>query len=106
MPNITEILCAIERRTPRGGTPVAEALRGVLDQLRDSGSETYVFLVTDGGPNCNFTTPCGADACIPNLERLRLSEDLVLLCHRDGMLAHVIRRRRADRNSRQQSAGA
>jgi hypothetical protein len=34
----------------------------------------------------------------------RLSEDLVLLCHPDGMLAHVIRRRRADRTTRQETA--
>ena len=34
----------------------------------------------------------------------RLSEDLVLLCHPDGMLAHVIRRRRADRMTRQETA--
>ena len=36
----------------------------------------------------------------------RLSEDLVLLCHPDGMLAHVIRRRRADRTTRQETASA
>lgn len=76
-PVLKGLMFSIQRRTPRGGTPVAEALRGLLDQLRDRGSETYVFLVTDGGPNCNFTTPCGIDACIPNLERLRLSDDLV-----------------------------
>ena len=36
----------------------------------------------------------------------RLSEDLVLLCHPDGMLAHVIRRRRADRTTRLETADA
>lgn len=36
----------------------------------------------------------------------RLSEDLVLLCHPDGMLAHVIRRRREDRITRQETARA
>ena len=36
----------------------------------------------------------------------RLSEDLVLLCHPDGMLAHVIRRRRTDRSTRPETAHA
>ena len=77
-PVLKALMYSINRRTPRGGTPVAAALRGVLDQLREAGSEeSYVFLVTDGGPNCNLTTPCGPEACIPNLERLRVSEDLV-----------------------------
>jgi hypothetical protein len=76
-PVLKGLMFSINRRTPRGGTPTAEALRGVLGQLRDRTSESYVFLVTDGGPNCNFSLPCGPDACIPNLERLRLSEEVV-----------------------------
>lgn len=36
----------------------------------------------------------------------RLSEDLVLLCHPEGMLAQVIRRRRADRTPHQETAHA
>jgi hypothetical protein len=36
----------------------------------------------------------------------RLSEDLVLLCHPNGMLAHVIRRRRADRTPQEEIASA
>lgn len=76
-PVLKGLMFSIHRRTPRGGTPVAAALGGVLEQLRDRGAGSYVFLLTDGGPNCNLTTECRADACIPNLERLRLSEELV-----------------------------
>lgn len=76
-PVLRELMFSIRRRTPRGGTPVAEALRGVLERLSSSEGESFVFLVTDGGPNCNLTTPCGPEACIPNLERLRLSDELV-----------------------------
>ena len=63
----------IKRRVLGGGTPVAAALRGLLPALRAAGPNTYVFLVTDGGPNCNPQTSCGIDTCIPNLERARLS---------------------------------
>lgn len=76
-PVLQSLMFSIYRRTPRGGTPVGEALRGILTRFDGSGSESYVFLVTDGGPNCNFTTPCGPEACIPNLERFRLSDELV-----------------------------
>jgi hypothetical protein len=63
----------IKRRVLGGGTPVAAALRGLVPTLRAAGPNTYVFLVTDGGPNCNPETTCGIDACIPNLERAPLT---------------------------------
>jgi hypothetical protein len=75
-PVLNELMFSINRRTPRGGTPVAAALSGILPKLRNQGSETYVFLVTDGGPNCDPGARCGADACIPNLERAQLAEDV------------------------------
>jgi hypothetical protein len=76
-PVLRSFMFGINRRTPRGGTPTAQALRGLLPRLSLEGPETYVFLVTDGGPNCNADTHCLPEQCIPNLERVRLSETLV-----------------------------
>lgn len=74
-PVLEELMFWINRRTPRGGTPVAAAVKGLLPKLRDRGSETYLFLVTDGGPNCDSVAGCGPESCIPNLERAPLSEE-------------------------------
>jgi hypothetical protein len=75
-PVLRDLMFSINRRTPRGGTPVALALGGLAPKLRGRGSETYLFLVTDGGPNCNLDANCGPDACIPNIEHVSLSEEL------------------------------
>jgi hypothetical protein len=76
-PALRTLMFNIERRLPAGGTPVALALTGVLPRLLDLGSETYVLLVTDGGPNCNSSSGCGPESCIPNIERQRITENLV-----------------------------
>jgi hypothetical protein len=76
-PVLKRLMFAINRRTPEGGTPVAQALAGLLPRLRGRGTDSYVFLVTDGGPNCNAGLRCDPASCIPNIERLQLSEDLV-----------------------------
>ncbi len=75
-PVLRQLMFSINRRTPRGGTPVAQALNGLLPKLSGRGPEIYVFLVTDGGPNCDFNAACGPEECIPNLERVQLSPDL------------------------------
>ncbi|MEY2930328.1 MAG: hypothetical protein RL033_1077 [Pseudomonadota bacterium] len=74
-PVLDQLMFSINRRTPRGGTPVTAAIESLLPKLRDRGSETYLFLVTDGGPNCNGTASCGPETCIPNLERALLSDE-------------------------------
>lgn len=75
-PVLRALMFNVNRRTPRGGTPVALALGGLLPRLREAGADTYVFLVTDGGPNCNAETRCGAEACIPSIEGVRVSDSL------------------------------
>ena len=75
-PALHSFMFYVNRRTPSGGTPVALALDGLLPRLREAGPDTYVFLVTDGGPNCNADASCGADACIPSIERVRVSDSL------------------------------
>jgi hypothetical protein len=75
-PVLRSFMFAIDRRSPRGGTPVARALTGLVPRLGGAGESTYVFLVTDGGPNCNDEARCGVDACIPNIERVSIGEGL------------------------------
>lgn len=76
-PELRSFMFSIRRRAPDGATPVALALEALASPLAAAGPNTYVFLVTDGGPNCNPGLACGVDACMPNLERLRLTADLV-----------------------------
>jgi hypothetical protein len=75
-PVLNELMFEINRRTPRGGTPVAATLRALLPKLRDHGDQTYVFLLTDGGPNCNRKAQCGPESCIPNLDHALLAENV------------------------------
>jgi hypothetical protein len=75
-PVLREFIFRVNRRTPRGGTPVALALRGLVPMLDGAGPETYVFLVTDGGPNCNAEAHCNVDTCIPNIEEFQTSDGI------------------------------
>lgn len=76
-PVLRDLMFWIRRRTPRGGTPTALALDGALRSVSGAREETYVFLVTDGAPNCNPNAACGADRCILNLEEARLTDEIV-----------------------------
>lgn len=53
---------------PGGGTPTAQALRGVLPTLKAAKGKTFVILATDGGPNCNANVACDVAQCQPNIE--------------------------------------
>ncbi len=72
-PVLAGLMRGIRRRLPRGGTPVADALRSILPTLTGR-SDSYVFLITDGGPNCGTPEGCGPETCIPNIERQLISE--------------------------------
>ena len=62
--NKLDIEAELSTTTPYGGTPTAAAIRNAshsLEWLGDTGSEKFVILLTDGGPNCNFfldANPC------------------------------------------------
>jgi hypothetical protein len=75
-PVLTALMAEIYRRTPRGGTPVAATLGALLPKLRNHGDQTYVFLMTDGGPNCAGSTQCGAESCIPNLDHALIADNV------------------------------
>jgi hypothetical protein len=71
-PVLERLMWSIRRRSPRGGTPVADTLRGLVPKLTGRG-DSYVFLITDGGPNCALGG-CGPEACIPNIERQLITQ--------------------------------
>ena len=73
-PVLNELMFEINRRTPRGGTPVAATLDALLPTLSGRGDQTYLFLLTDGGPNCDVTAQCGPETCIPNLDHSLITE--------------------------------
>jgi len=64
----TKKLLTATQSAPSGGTPTAEALRGVLPKLRAAKGKTFVILATDGGPNCNAGASCTSATCQPNID--------------------------------------
>ena len=51
-----------------GGTPTGQTLAALVPKLSALGSNTYVILATDGGPNCNTEISCGPERCMLNIE--------------------------------------
>jgi hypothetical protein len=72
----TEVMQALAKTSPGGGTPTAAALGAALAYFttgdgKSLKGERYVLLATDGGPNCgSVDSTCGADRCTPNLDGL------------------------------------
>jgi hypothetical protein len=75
-PVLSRLMSRIHRHDPGGGTPVGETLNAIADRLGDAPGERYVFLLTDGGPNCNSDIDCAIDSCIPNIERIEAGDGL------------------------------
>lgn len=67
-PVLDSLIRALRRRAPSGLTPTAATLRGLESKIVSLPGKTYVFLLTDGAPNCNDTAPCSAGACTINIE--------------------------------------
>jgi hypothetical protein len=67
-PALSGLERTLSARTPSGLTPTAATLSGLHDTITGLPGKTLVFLLTDGAPNCNATTPCAASECIPNIE--------------------------------------
>lgn len=53
---------------PFGGTPIAQSLFEIRDELQALSGKTVVMLLTDGGPNCNPAIQCGEAGCMPHIE--------------------------------------
>jgi hypothetical protein len=72
---VPKILTEIDGTTPSGSTPTGRALARAHEYFdtgpgADLPGDSYVLLATDGGPNCNGTLTCEADACTVNMEGL------------------------------------
>ncbi|MCD6499248.1 MAG: VWA domain-containing protein [Deltaproteobacteria bacterium] len=50
------VLHFLNQATPAGGTPTAAAVTNAAHALQalDAGSDKFIILATDGGPNCNY----------------------------------------------------
>jgi hypothetical protein len=64
---------ALTDNAPAGATPTAAALARALDYFTKGDGKAligrnYVLLATDGGPNCNSTLSCAAEACTVNMD--------------------------------------
>jgi len=72
----TEVMQALAKTSPGGGTPTADALAAALGYFtagegRSLKGDRYVLLATDGGPNCgSVDSKCSVDRCTPNLDGL------------------------------------
>jgi len=72
----TEVMQALAKTAPGGGTPTADALAAALAYFTTGDGKSlkgdrYVLLATDGGPNCgSVDSTCGVDRCTPNLDGL------------------------------------
>lgn len=75
-PQLDALLFNLRKHTPAGATPVAATLRELLPSLRDLDSETHVFLLTDGAPNCNSNRGCAPERCIANIEGYRFTNGM------------------------------
>lgn len=53
---------------PSGGTPTAATLRALDSKILALPGKTYVFLLTDGAPNCDPFASCSAAGCSINIE--------------------------------------
>jgi hypothetical protein len=66
-PVLTALLRVLGARSPQGTTPTSATLRALRPGLEALEGDTFVFLITDGAPNCNQEARCGAEACEANL---------------------------------------
>jgi len=76
-PQLDSLVFDLLRITPQGVTPTSAALTGLHDTLVGLPGETFLFLLTDGAPNCNEALGCGADQCTANIEQLPYSASQV-----------------------------
>lgn len=73
-PVLDGLAFTLRKYSPAGATPVAATLRALTPALQDLEGETSVFLLTDGGPNCDLAEPCSPSQCILNIEGYRLED--------------------------------
>jgi hypothetical protein len=73
-PQLKSLAFDLMRFSPSGVTPTAAALTDLHDTLTALPGKTYLFLLTDGAPNCNLDLECDIDQCTANIERVPYTE--------------------------------
>jgi hypothetical protein len=73
-PQLKSLAFDLMRISPSGVTPTAAALSELHDTLTELPGKTYLFLLTDGAPNCNLDLECEIDQCTANIEQVQYSE--------------------------------
>jgi hypothetical protein len=91
--SLEALLVALSQYVPEGGSPVSSTLAAIQPGLRSLEGQTYVFLLSDGAPNCNVNVNCSADECIPNIEGVSfeggITCDETTNCCQPGWLPHL-----------------
>jgi hypothetical protein len=77
---VTQSLSAAIATPPGGGTPIASTLKKLTPTLVELGENTFVILITDGGPNCNDGMTCGVSECMPNIEKIQGCTSTINCC--------------------------
>ncbi len=71
-PVLLDLSSRLARLLPDGSTPTAATLDAIRPTLTELDGNTFVILVTDGAPNCNFDASCDIDVCTLNIEMLSI----------------------------------
>ncbi len=91
-PQLNALLFNLRKLTPSGATPVTSTLQELSPMLEALESRTFLFLLTDGAPNCD-TDGCTSDKCIANIESFSFEDGSVcddsLNCCQPGLLSHL-----------------
>ncbi len=67
-PLLNDLSTRLASYAPDGSTPTAATLEAIRPTLAALEGTTYVVLVTDGAPNCNFESRCPIYQCTLNIE--------------------------------------
>lgn len=73
-PQLKSLAFELLKISPSGVTPTATALTDLHDTLTALPGKTFLFLMTDGAPNCNLDLDCDVDQCTANIESVRYTD--------------------------------
>lgn len=72
-PRLDSLSDRLASYAPDGSTPTAATLEALRPTLAELEGTTYVILMTDGAPNCNFEARCPIFECTLNIEGSSIS---------------------------------
>ncbi len=92
-PQLDALLFTLRKLTPTGATPVTATLQELLPALSELQSRTFLFLLTDGAPNCDTSESCDPERCIANIEAFTFEDgtacDDELNCCQAALFPHL-----------------